>query len=129
MNEEQLLDLKIEKLEELLKLDDLLIEAMENDDIDSMVSFMEKKFIIINEIKAIDRKLKKRTSFEQREQKFRDIKQALKRLKNKEEKLLYMAYEKRESIEKELKKIEGILRIKRKYKKMRDRKNVFERIG
>ena len=129
MNEEQLLDLKIEKLEELLKLDDLLIEAMENDDIDSMASFMEKKFIIINEIKAIDRKLKKRTSFEQREQKFRDIKQALKRLKNKEEKLLYMAYEKRESIEKELKKIEGILRIKRKYKKMRDRKNVFERIG
>ncbi len=129
MNEEQLLDLKIEKLEELLKLDDLLIEAMENDDIDSMVSFMEKKFIIINEVKAIDRKLKKRTSFEQREQKFRDIKQALKRLKNKEEKLLYMAYEKRESIEKELKKIEGILRIKRKYKKMRDRKNVFERIG
>ncbi len=129
MNEEQLLDLKIEKLKELLKLDDLLIEAMENDDIDSMVSFMEKKFIIINEIKAIDRKLKKRTSFEQREQKFRDIKQALKRLKNKEEKLLYMAYEKRESIEKELKKIEGILRIKRKYKKMRDRKNVFERIG
>ncbi len=129
MNEEQLLDLKIEKLKELLKLDDLLIEAMENDDIDSMVSFMEKKFIIINEVKAIDRKLKKRTSFEQREQKFRDIKQALKRLKNKEEKLLYMAYEKRESIEKELKKIEGILRIKRKYKKMRDRKNVFERIG
>ena len=106
MYEEQLLDLKIEKLEKLLKLDDLLIEAMEREDMDSIASLMEEKFMIISEIKAIDGKLKERRKekdfSEQKEEKFRYIKRALNRLKDKEERLLYMAYERMEHIEKEL---------------------------
>ena len=133
MYEEQLLDLKIEKLEKLLKLDDLLIEAMEREDMDSIASLMEEKFMVINEIKVIDKKLKDKRKekifSEQREQRFRYIKQALNRLKNKEEMLLYMAYEKIEQIEKELEQIDNALKIKEKYKKMKERKSIFERVG
>jgi hypothetical protein len=131
--EEQLLDLKIEKLEKLLKLDDLLIEAMEREDMDSIASLMEEKFMIISEIKAIDGKLKERRKekdfSEQKEEKFRYIKRALNRLKDKEERLLYMAYERMEHIEKELEQINKALRINKKYKKLKERKSVFERVG
>jgi len=131
--EEQLLDLKIEKLEKLLKLDDLLIEDMEREDMDSIASLMEEKFMVINEIKAIDKKLKdkrKGKNFsEQREQKFRYIKEVLNRLKNKEEKLLYMAYEKMSHIENELEQIEEVLKISKKYKRIKEKKNIFERVG
>jgi len=131
--EEQLLELKIEKLEKLLKLDDLLIEAMEKEDMDSIASLMEEKFVVISEIKAIDGKLKERRKkknfSEQKEEKFRYIKRALNRLKNKEERLLYMAYERMEHIEKELEQINKALRINKKYKKLKERKSVFERIG
>ncbi len=133
MYEEQLLELKIEKLEKLLKLDDLLIEAMEKEDMDSIASLMEEKFVVISEIKAIDGKLKERRKkknfSEQKEEKFRYIKRALNRLKNKEERLLYMAYERMEHIEKELEQINKALRINKKYKKLKERKSVFERIG
>ncbi len=131
MNEDQFLDLKIEKLKKLLKLDDLLIEAMEKEDMDSIASFMEEKFMVINEIKAIDKKLKEKKrekvfaeQSEQREQKFRYIKQVLNRLKNKEERLLYMACEKMEHLEKELKQINEALKIKKSIKKD-ERKKVF----
>jgi len=131
--EEQLLDLKIEKLEKLLKLDDLLIEAMEREDMDSIASLMEEKFMIISEIKAIDGKLKERRKeknfSEQKEEKFRYIRRALNRLKDKEERLLYMAYERMEHIEKELEQINKALRINKKYKKLKERKSVFERVG
>jgi len=131
--EDQFLDLKIEKLEKLLKLNDLLIEAMEREDMDSIASLMEEKFMVINEIKVIDKKLKDKRKekifSEQREQRFRYIKQALNRLKNKEEMLLYMAYEKIEQIEKELEQIDNALKIKEKYKKMKERKSIFERVG
>ena len=133
MYEDQFLDLKIEKLEKLLKLNDLLIEAMEREDMDSIASLMEEKFMVINEIKVIDKKLKDKRKekifSEQREQRFRYIKQALNRLKNKEEMLLYMAYEKIEQIEKELEQIDNALKIKEKYKKMKERKSIFERVG
>ena len=133
MYEEQLLDLKIEKLEKLLKLDDLLIEAMEREDMDSIASLMEEKFMIISEIKAIDGKLKERRKeknfSEQKEEKFRYIRRALNRLKDKEERLLYMAYERMEHIEKELEQINKALRINKKYKKLKERKSVFERVG
>lgn len=133
MYEEQLLDLKIEKLEKLLKLDDLLIEAMEREDMDSIASLMEEKFMVINEIKVIDNKLKdkrKEKNFsEQREKKLRYIKEVLNRLKNKEEKLLYMAYEKMSHIENELEQIEEVLKINKKYKRIKEKKNIFERVG
>ncbi len=40
-----------------------------------------------------------------------------------------MAYERMEHIEKELEQINKALRINKKYKKLKERKSVFERVG
>ena len=133
MNEEVLLDLKIKRIEKLLELDDLLIEAMEKRHMDSIASLMEEKFLVINEIKDIDKRLKERRRgnfSEQNRKKFRYIKQSLSRLRKKEELLLSMAYEKLEEIKMELEQVDEAMKIKEKYKEMKkERKNIFERVG
>ena len=133
MHEEGLLDIKIKKLDKLLELDDLLIEALEKEAMDSIPPLMEKKFVIINEIKGIDKKLKdgrRGENFsEHQKNKFRYIRQSLAKLKNKEEKLLQMAREKMDIIESNLVTIEEIFKVKNKYKAMKPKKNIFERVG
>jgi len=133
VNEEVLLDLKIKRIEKLLELDDLLIEAMEKRHMDSIASLMEEKFLVINEIKDIDKRLKERRRgnfSEQNRKKFRYIKQSLSRLRKKEELLLSMAYEKLEEIKMELEQVDEAMKIKEKYKEMKkERKNIFERVG
>lgn len=134
MNEEVLLNLKIKGIEKLLKLDDLLIEAIKKEQMDSIASLMKEKFLIINEMKDIDRKLKKREEWrnfsEQSKKKFRYIGQILSKLKKKEELLLSMAQKKLEEIKIKIDQIDEAIKIKERYKDMRkERKNIFERVG
>ena len=133
MYKERLLETKIRKLDELLELDDLLIEALEKETMESIPPLMEKKFLIINEIKGIDEKLKdggKGKKFaEQQKDKFRYINRRLTKLKKREEKLLYMAQQKMDAIEGSLETLEEIFKVKNKYKTMKPRKNIFERVG
>ena len=133
MCEERLLETKIKKLDQLLELDDLLMDSLERETMDSIPILMEKKFLIINEIKGIDKKLKDRghgkNFSEHQEDKFRYINQRLHKLKKKEEKLLYIAQEKMNVIEGSLISLEEIFKVKNKYKTMKLRKNIFERVG
>ncbi len=132
-DELELLEIKIKKLDSLLELDDLLIEVLEKDEIDAIPALMQKKMLIINEIKGIDKKLKDdrkgRNFSEHQKDKFRYIRQRLIRLKRKEEKLLHMAREKMNMIEDNLIAIEEMFRVKNKYREMRPKKNIFERVG
>ena len=133
MHKKELLETKIKKLNELLRLDDLLIEALEKEIMDSIPPLMEKKFLIINEIKGIDKKIKdegKGKNFsEHHKDKFRYINRSLTRLKKKEKKLLKMAQEKMSIIEGNLATIEEIYKVKNKYKVIKPKKNLFERVG
>ena len=130
MHNEELLDLKIEKLRKLIELADKLINTLEEERMDSIPPLMEKKFLIIDEIKRIDQNLSKDKNFsEQQRDKFRYIQEALNRLKKKEEKLLHMARAKKKNIEKKLHTIEDTLRIKDVYKIKNPQKSLFERIG
>jgi len=130
VHNEELLDLKIEKLRKLIELADKLINTLEEERMDSIPPLMEKKFLIIDEIKRIDQNLSKDKNFsEQQRDKFRYIQEALNRLKKKEEKLLHMARAKKKNIEKKLHTIEDTLRIKDVYKIKNPQKSLFERIG
>ncbi len=129
-----LLDKKIKALDKLLELDDMLMGFLEKEDMDSVASLMEKKFLIINEIKGIDRRLhrekkKNKNFYEQQRDKFRYINRRLTKLKEKEEKLLSIAHEKMKKVETDLYIIEEIEKVRKKYKINQPKRNIFERIG
>lgn len=130
MRNEELLDLKIKKLHKLMELADMLIKALEEEKMDSIPPLMEKKFLIIDEIKRIDQRLDKDKNFsEQQKDKFRYIQKVLNRLKKKEEKVLYMAKNKRKNIEEKLLTLKYIFKIRDVYRIKDPKKNLFERIG
>ncbi len=133
MNKEVLLDLKIKGIERLIKIDELLIEAVEKGQIDSMDSLMKEKFAIIDKINEIDNKIKEKGEnknfSEQDKKRFRYIKESLDRLKKSEELLLSIAQQRLEKIRSEIQQIDETVKIMKKYNIKSERKNIFERIG
>jgi len=122
--EEERINRLIEYLKELLGLDNIFLEALKEGDLSKLNSFMEKRIHLIRHIKYL-------MSYfcEQKNEKSRYVKQLLRDIKEKEENIIFLASKKKDEIKMELKVIEDALKVRARYRKIKNKNSIFERIG